>query len=100
MIKLLMKNGNEPAVDVFEYNGDSIKDAKKAAAEKYSGYRTVRVWRSDEPTKPPAKLKESSSELIQDIIRTKEKHYRVNPAVENAANHNENEVFNEYDEAS
>lgn len=76
MIKCLMKKGNDPAVDIFEYDGEDINLARKAAKEQYKGHAVVRVWKSCEPSKPPATLRVSDSPLIMDILKKKQKYYR------------------------
>ena len=62
---------------IYEHHSDNMGDAQKSAREKYKGHRFPRCWFGFAGESRIGRLKDSTSDLIKDIMSKKPKENNV-----------------------
>lgn len=96
LAKCLMKSktdGTELASIVYVHNNDNKGEAKAASQLAYPGYYPTRCWLGDQEIREPARLKETTSNFVKELLMNREQRM----AAKSPINSEDDRPFDEYE---
>ena len=86
-------DGTELASIVYVHTNDNKGEAQKASKLAYPGYSPIRCWLGEQEVGEPARLQESQSNFVKELLMNREQRMAAKSSVSNE----DNQVFDEYE---
>jgi hypothetical protein len=83
----------ELATIVYVHSNDNKSEAQEASKVAYPGYYPTRCWLGEQEIKEPAKLPESISSFVKELLMNKQQRM----AAKSPVSSEDNELFDEYE---